>query len=116
LPPLKVGNFIIEPRVFVADKKTMLYETSDEMEAHYLCAILNSDVVNDAIKPYQTKGLYGERDIVRRPFMLPIPKFDPNNPVHRRLAELSKISHEKASRLSSLRRVWLIGGRRLERL
>jgi len=25
--------------------------------------------------------------------------FDPSNPVHRRLAELSKISHEKASRI-----------------
>jgi len=99
LPPLKVGNFIIKPRGFVADKKTMLYETSDEMEAHYLSAILNSNVVNDAIKSYQTKGLYGERDLVRRPFMLPIPKFDSGNSIHRRLAELSKISHEKASRI-----------------
>jgi SAM-dependent methyltransferase len=99
LPPLKLGNFVIEPRGFIADKKTMLYEIDDEIEAHYLCAILNSDVVNDAIKPYQTKGLYGERDIVRRPFMLPIPRFDPGNPIHRRLAELSKICHEKASRI-----------------
>jgi SAM-dependent methyltransferase len=104
LPPLKVGNFIIEPRGFVADETTMFYETNDEMEAHYLCAILNSDVVNEAIKPYQTKGLYGERDIVRRPFMLPIPKFDPNNPVHRRLAELSKACHEKASRIRLTKR------------
>jgi type I restriction-modification system DNA methylase subunit len=99
LLPLKVGNFAIEPRGFVADKKTMFYETDDEMEAHYLCAILNSDVVNEAIKPYQTKGLFGERDIVRRPFMFPIQRFDPNNPVQRRLAELSKICHGKASRI-----------------
>jgi len=104
LLPLKVGNFAIEPRGFVADKKTMFYETDDEMEAHYLCAILNSDVVNEAIKPYQTKGLFGERDIVRRPFMLPIPKFDPSNPVHRRLAELSKTCHEKASKIRLTKR------------
>jgi type I restriction-modification system DNA methylase subunit len=99
LPPFKINSFTIKPVNFVADEKTMLYETSDEMEAHYLSAILNSNVVNDAIKPYQTKGLYGERDLVRRPFMLPIPKFDPNNPIHRRLAELSKMCHEKASRI-----------------
>jgi hypothetical protein len=99
LPPFKINSFTIKPVNFVADEKTMLYETSNEMEAHYLSAILNSNVVNDAIKPYQTKGLYGERDLVRRPFMLPIPKFDPGNSIHRRLAELSKISHEKASRI-----------------
>jgi len=104
LLPLKVENFAIEPRGFVADKKTIFYETDDEMEAHYLCAILNSDVVNEAIKPYQTKGLFGERDIVRRPFMLPIPKFDPNNPIHRRLAELSKTCHEKASKIRLTKR------------
>jgi type I restriction-modification system DNA methylase subunit len=99
LPSFKVGNLIIRPNGFVAYETTMLYETDNELEAHYLSAILNSDIVNEAIKPYQTKGLYGERHIVRRPFMLPIPKFDPNNPVHRRLAELSKICHEKASRI-----------------
>jgi len=29
--------------------------------------------------------------------MLPIPKFDPSNPTHRRLAELSRICHDKVS-------------------
>jgi len=99
MPPSKLSNIVITPKGFVADFTTMFYETDDGMEAHYLCAILNSDVVNEAIKPYQTKGLFGERDIVRRPFMLPIPKFDPNNPIHRRLAELSKTCHEKASKI-----------------
>jgi hypothetical protein len=32
--------------------------------------------------------------------VLPIPNFDPNNPVHRRLAELSKACHEKASKIT----------------
>jgi len=104
MPPFKLNNIVITPKGFVADFTTMFYETDDEMEAHYLCAILNSDVVNEAIKPYQTKGLFGERDIVRRPFMLPIPKFDPSNPVHRRLAELSKACHEKASRIRLTKR------------
>jgi hypothetical protein len=99
LPLFKVNNFTIKPVSFVADGTTMFYETDNELEAHYLCAVLNSDVINELIKPLQSKGSKGERDIVRRPFMLPIPKFDPNNPVHRRLAELSKACHEKASRI-----------------
>jgi predicted component of type VI protein secretion system len=82
----------------------MFYETNNELEAHYLCAILNSDVVNELIKPLQPKGSKGERHIVRRPFVLPIPNFDPNNPVHRRLAELSKACHEKASRITLTKR------------
>jgi type I restriction-modification system DNA methylase subunit len=99
LDPFKIGNFIIRPHGFVAYETTMFYETSDEMEAHYLCAILNSDVINESIKPYQAKGLFGERHIVRRPFMFPIPKFDPSNPVHNKLAELSKMCHMKASKI-----------------
>jgi methylase of polypeptide subunit release factors len=99
-----IDHNAIAPRGFVAEKKTIYYETNCELEAHYLCAILNSDVVNKAIKSFQTKGLWGERDIVRRPFMLPIPKFNPNNQVHRKLAELSKICHNKVSRTTSTKK------------
>jgi hypothetical protein len=42
---------------------------------------------------------FGERDIVRRPFMFPIPRFNPNNSVHLGLAELSKICHEKVAKV-----------------
>jgi len=112
LPPIRVKNFVIEPRGFVADEKTMFYETDNEMEAYYLCVVLNSDVVNELIKPYQTKGLFGERDIVRRPFLLSIPRFDPNNPTHRRLAELGKICHEKVSRVRFTKKS--VAGRREE--
>ncbi|MCC6009956.1 MAG: N-6 DNA methylase [Fervidicoccaceae archaeon] len=104
LPPFKINSFTIKPVNFVADETTMFYETNNELEAHYLCAILNSDVVNELIKPLQPKGSKGERHIVRRPFVLPIPNFDPNNPVHRRLADLSKACHEKASRITLTKR------------
>ena len=99
LPLFSIGKLTINPKGFIAETKTMFYETDDELEAHYLCAILNSDIVNEAIKPLQTKSLFGERDIVRRPFTLPIPEFDPNNPAHRRLAELSKACHVKVSKV-----------------
>jgi len=82
----------------------MYYETDDELEAHYLCAMLNSDMVNKAIKPFQSKGLFGEGHIIRRPFMLSIPRFDLNNSEHARLAELSMIRHEKVSKISLTKR------------
>jgi len=94
LSQIHVNKISIKPRGFVADTETMYYETNDEDEAHYLCSILNSDVLINVVKP-----LRSERDIVRRPFMFPIPRYDPNNPVHKRLAELSKICHEKVSRI-----------------
>lgn len=95
--PLKKAKIVLKG--FIADAKTYFYETIDEREAHYLSAILNSTVVNEGIKPLQTRGLYGERDIHRRPFLLPIPKFNPDDPIHLRLAELSKICHEKVAKV-----------------
>ena len=95
IPTFQIDKIEIKANGFIADVKTWYYETHDENEAHFLCGILNSNVINELIKPLQTKGLFGERHIMRRPFMLPIPKFDPNNPVHLRLAELSKVCHEK---------------------
>jgi SAM-dependent methyltransferase len=112
LQPFHISKFVIMPKGFIAEAKTMFYETNNDMESHYLCAILNSDVINEEIKSYQTRGLFGERDIIRRPFMLPIPKFDPKKPIHRRLAELSKICHEKASRIKLTKKG--VAGRRKE--
>jgi len=100
LPNISVGGVQIVPKGFIAEWKTMFYETNDEDEAYYLAAVLNSDIVNETIKPLQTKGLFGERDIVRRPLMLPIPKFDPKNPIHLKLAELGKRCSEKAAKLT----------------
>lgn len=86
---------------FFAEAKTFLYQTKDLKEAHYLCALLNSRYVDDAIKPYQTKGAWGERDIQRRPFeVLPIPKFNPQDENHLKLAKLSEECHIQVSQLS----------------
>jgi len=112
LPSFYVDDFKITPKGFVADEVTMFYETKDEMEAHYLCAVLNSDVVNELIKPLQPKGLYGERHIVRRPFTLSIPTFNPNLPLYKRLAELSKICHDKVAKVTFTKKS--VAGKRKE--
>jgi hypothetical protein len=80
---------------FVVDHKTYYYDASSLDEAHYLCAILNAPCTNQAIKAYQSQGLFGERDIHRTPFeACAIPPFDPANTDHLELARLSKEAHE----------------------
>ncbi len=99
---IEAGGYPVQG--FVAQHKTYVYATETKEEAHYLCAVLNSRVVDDAIKPYQPKGLFGadrgqgQRGIERRPFeVVPIPAFDVGNPVHQRLARSSEECHRIVS-------------------
>lgn len=94
LPPLEVDGATIQFSDFVVDSTNYAYETNDRTEAHYLCAVLNSHEVHEAVKPFQPEGAYGHRDIGRRPFRLPIPEFDEDNAGHGRLAELSEKAHD----------------------
>jgi type I restriction-modification system DNA methylase subunit len=95
----QVEHVSIKPTNFVVDKTTWFIETDDSSELQYLCAILNSDIVNKAIKPLQTRGEWGERHVHRRPFMFPIPTFEETRLQHKRLAELSSRCHKKVSAL-----------------
>lgn len=84
---------------FFVQHETYALETENENEAHYLCAVLNSFPVDEAIKPFQPRGAWGARRIERRPFeVLPIPKFEPGDGRHVRLSELSRACHEKVRR------------------
>ncbi len=56
--------------------------------------------MNQAIKPFQTRGAWGPRHIHRRPFeVVNIPKFSSQDPRHIRLAELSRECHKKVAGL-----------------
>jgi len=67
-----------------------------EDEAHYLCSILNSSEVTFLVKSFSqlggksfaTPSILGQINIL---------KYDPENPIHRKLAELSKKAHQLAS-------------------
>jgi hypothetical protein len=86
IPPLAIGKAEIVPKGFVADYKTFWFSTSVRDEAYYLAAILNSNVLDERIKQYQSRGKWGPRDICRLPFEQNIPQFDPNNELHKQLA------------------------------
>jgi N-6 DNA Methylase len=73
---------------------------SDLDEAAYLSAVLNSETANQRIKPFQSTGLLGERDVHKKLLDLPIPIYDSGVRVHRELAELGEKARRKANALT----------------
>ena len=67
----------------------MFVGLDDEQEAHYVCAVLNSSLVQLAVSSYTTTTGISTHvlDFIR------IPRFDGRNKAHRRLADLSKRCH-----------------------
>ena len=90
----KSTSIKIELNGFIAESKTYYFETDDANEAYYLCAILNSKIIDELIKPLQTRGLWGPRDIHKRPLLIPIPIYNHNNLNHKKLSKLSQICHK----------------------
>jgi N-6 DNA Methylase len=84
---------------FIVDVKLYWAAFSNREEANYVAAILNSDTVNLAIKPFQSAGLLGERDIHKKLLELPIPTFDHEDPKHLAIAELGENAGKIAQKL-----------------
>ena len=82
----------------IMDCKTFYYETDQVDEAYYLVAILNAPIVDKSIKCIQSRGLYGPRDIHKKVMEFPMPRYNPNNEIHRKLAEISKLCEVKVNR------------------
>jgi hypothetical protein len=89
----------IIPRHFVAADATYYFETDDPGEASYLGAVLNSPSVDDLIKPMQARGLWGPRDIHKKVWELPIPRFNCGDKAHLRLAEIAEACEEKVTNM-----------------
>jgi len=68
----------------------ILVPLKDRDEAYYLSGVLNSSITLLAIASY-TYELRQETHITR---YIKIPKFDPSNPLHRKISDLSKKAHE----------------------
>jgi len=86
-----VGLF--EEKLVVPEHNAFLVACDNPDEAFYICALLNSSVGDFAIRSFFSTGGGG----IGAPVVLEhirIPRFDPKNPVHLRLAELSEQAHE----------------------
>ncbi|QRQ67853.1 N-6 DNA methylase [Corynebacterium tuberculostearicum] len=66
-------------------------------EAKYLTAILNAPVTTELVAAYQSRGLFGGRHIDKNVWRLPIPKFDPADPLHTQLVDLAAKAEEVAA-------------------
>lgn len=85
-------RFLVEHKLYWAAFSTV-------REAHYVVAVLNSETANEIIKPFQSTGLMGERDIEKKLLELPIPTFDHQNAKHNELADLGVSAWKKARSL-----------------
>jgi len=71
---------------------TSFFFINNASEAHYLCAIINSNPVRDFIKSFSSAGRgFGTPSVMKH---VGIPKFDPKNSLHQKLAEISKKCHQ----------------------
>ncbi|MFX1307574.1 MAG: class I SAM-dependent DNA methyltransferase, partial [Promethearchaeota archaeon] len=72
------GNFLITGDL-------SFYNTNNLEEAHYLSAILNSNIITEQIRIIKSS-----RHIFKLPLDFPIKKFNSHDPNHKKLAELGK--------------------------
>jgi hypothetical protein len=93
-------NCRLYPR-FVVEHKLYWAAFSNPREAHYVVAVLNSHSANECIKPFQSTGLMGERDIEKKLLELPIPTFDHENPKHNALADIGICVWKRAKEVVS---------------
>lgn len=75
---------------FIVDHKTYWCEVRSEQEAHYLSSFINSGYANAVIKDFQSRGLFGPRDIHKTIVKVPFPRFKASEPEHEQLSELGR--------------------------
>ena len=57
------------------------------MEANYLTAVINSEYLEDNLRPLMPKGQFGARHVQKHLWRLPIPEFDPDDDLHIEIAQ-----------------------------
>ncbi len=91
----KVVDSNIGTKVLLPDDTLSYFSTNNEDEAHYLCAIMSSKIIEFVLSSISggTKS-FGTPKIVES--TLKIERYNATNPIHRELSDLSKKTHEFA--------------------
>ena len=75
----------------ISTDTTSLFALEDEKEAHYLCGILNSRMVDEYIQSFSSPGRgFGAPSVMNN---IAIPKFNSDNKIYMKIAELSQKTH-----------------------
>lgn len=91
IPNAEYGLFV-EDKPIVVDSKVLMLDVYDEMEAYYVCGIINAPSVIEVVDGYAISTNRGV-DVLR---YLAIPKYDNNNKTHMEIANISKKIHQEA--------------------
>ncbi len=82
----------VDGRPVIPDHKLMMVAVDSCEEAWYLTAALNSAPATLAVAAY-TIGIQVSTHVLRR---VAVPRFSPDNPLHREMARLSRAAHDQA--------------------
>jgi hypothetical protein len=94
---LKTAGVIVENAAYA-------YETNDLDEAQYLCAVLNSGVIDTRLASLRSRMQAAHPHVHKKIFdVAPIPRFDPANADHQALVQLTQVCAAKVQ-------AWKIGG------
>ncbi len=74
----------------------------DVHEAFYLLAIINSGVLFEAVSSLMPKGQFGARHLHKHLWKLPIPEFDPDNPLHAEISAAGDVAAQGAAQQLAL--------------
>ena len=66
-------------------------------EAYYLLAIINSNALYEAAKPFMAKGQFGPRDLHKHLWKLPIPEYDQADALHIAVARAAQDAERGAA-------------------
>ncbi|MFX1534867.1 MAG: class I SAM-dependent DNA methyltransferase [Promethearchaeota archaeon] len=88
---------ILREKETIIDNANYFVSLEDEDEAYYLLAFLNAPSLTKTIQIIQDEGAGGKgRNIHKRPLEIRLPKFNPENNLHRAIVEKAKEMEEKA--------------------
>lgn len=88
---------ILEDPAAICEHALYWMAAEDGAEARYLLAVLGSETARRLVAELQARGQWGARHFDKVMLSLPIPPFDPANPLHRRLAQAA----ERAERVAA---------------
>ena len=95
---------VVDDNGAIIDHALYWIACKDMQEGNYLMAIINSDMLSGAVTPLMPKGQFGARDLHKHLWKLPIPEFDPNEPLHVEVSEAGKAAASSAAQqLAQLR-------------
>jgi hypothetical protein len=80
----------------LVDKKLYWATAASIDEARFVTAVLNSPRVTELLSPMQSRGEHNPRDFDTLVWRLPIPLFEPADPLHRQLVNLAARAEEIA--------------------